>query len=357
MKNKSAVTNQSMNRSPLYEAHKAAGATFAEYQDWELPSRFSSVADEYRVAKEGAALVDRSHFGRIKMTGEDTLDLLNRLSTNELMGLHSGAGLSTVLTTNKGRIVDLLTVYSRDDDLILLTAPGNQEKVLSWIDQFVFGEEVEFQDLTDSLSMLTLFGPRSAEMLSGLTGQKVADLEEHHGLQTSLQGADVYVARESSLWGNAYNILVNLDSASDVWDSLLEAGALPMGLEAYELLRIESSVPQHGSELSEDYNPLEARLESSISFTKGCYVGQEVVARLNTYEKVKRYLVKLHFENGAVPQPGTPLVAGDKQVGAITSVTTLPGNGRSIALGYVRKAHVEPGTNLTANSSTGEIVA
>ena len=346
-----------MNRNTLYEAHKASGATFGEFHGWELPSRFSSVEAEYSAAKEGAGLIDRSHFGRIKMTGEDALDLLNRLSTNEMMGLSAGSGLSTVLTTNKGRVVDLLTVYCQGDELVLLMAPQNQEKVLSWIDQFVFGEEVEFQDVTESQAMLTLLGSRAIDIIGELTGHNVIDLDEHHGLQASLQGVEVYVARESRLWGQAYNILVDADSATDVWNLVLEAGASPVGMETYELLRIESCVPQYGSELSEDYNPLEAKLDSSINFTKGCYVGQEVVARLNTYEKVKRYLVKLHFDNGNVPQPGTPLVVGEKEVGTVTSIANLPGNGRSIALGYVRKAHTQPGTQLSTDSSTGEIVA
>jgi glycine cleavage system T protein len=346
-----------MSRSSLYQVHSDAGATFGELHGWELPLRFSSIEEEYAAAKTGAALIDRSHLGRIKVTGEDSLDLLNRLSTNDVMGLAAGAGLSTVLTTNKGRVVDLLTVYCHGDELVVLTAPQNREKVPSWIDRFVFGEEVELQDVTDSLAMLTLLGPRATEILDDLTDLNVGDLDEHHGFQASVSGSEVYVARESRLWGQAYNILVEADSAAGVWDLLLEAGASQVGMEAYELLRIDSCVPQYGSELSEDYNPLEAKLDSSINFSKGCYVGQEVVARLNTYEKVKRYLVKLQFDNGTAPQPGTALLAGEKEVGAVTSITTTPGNGMSIALAYVRKAHVQPGTTLTANSSTGRVVA
>ena len=346
-----------MNRSRLYEVHEAAGATFGELHGWELPFRFSSIEAEYSAARKDAGLIDRSHFGRIKMTGEDALDMLNRLSTNELMGLAAGSGLSTVLTTNKGRVVELLTVYCQGDELVLLTAPQNREKVPSWIDRFVFGEEVEFQDVTESLAMLTLLGPRAVDIIAELTGHNVIDLDEHHGLRAQLPEAEVYVARENRLWGQAYNILVDADSAAGVWNLVLEAGASPVGMETYELLRIDSCIPQYDSELSEDYNPLEAKLDSSINFTKGCYVGQEVVARLNTYDKVKRYLVKLQFDNGAIPQPGTALLAGEKEVGAITSITTMPGNGRSIALGYVRKAHIQPGTTLTANPSTGRIVA
>ncbi|MFQ5873180.1 MAG: YgfZ/GcvT domain-containing protein, partial [Dehalococcoidia bacterium] len=134
----------------------------------------------------------------------------------------------------------------------------------------------------------------------------------------------------------------------------------PMGTDAYDVLRIEAGVPIYGAELSEDVNPLEAGLRSSISFTKGCYVGQEVVARLNTYQKVKRHLVKLRFYDGTAPHPGTPLELDGKEVGTLTSVAVLPGDVRAFALGYVRKAHAQPGVKLAAatdsGNSIGEIV-
>ncbi len=349
-----------MNRSALYETHKSAGATFGEYHGCEMPSSFSSATEEYRAAKEAAALVDRSYMGRLKMTGEDSLDLLDRLSTNEITDLPPGSGLSTVLTTSKGRVVDLLTLYSRKDGLILLTGPQNTGKVTSWIDQYIFGEEAAFQDLTDTLAMLFLFGPRASKVLEGLVGQSVAGLAEHHGIDASPQGIGLYLARESVRWGEAYNILVPADDAATVWSMLLEKGAdlglLSMGTDAYEVLRIEAGVPIYGAELSEDVNPLEAGLRSSISFTKGCYVGQEVVARLNTYQKVKRHLVKLRFDDGAAPQPGTPLEMDGKEVGTLTSVRAIPGDGRSVALGYVRKAHAQPGVKLAAATDNGHFI-
>ncbi|MEE9199779.1 MAG: aminomethyltransferase family protein [Dehalococcoidia bacterium] len=349
-----------MNRSPLYETHRSAGAAFGQFFDWEMPSSFSSAEEEYRAAKERAALADRSYIGRLRMTGEDALDLLDRLSTNQVTLLPSGSGLSTVLTTNKGRVVDLVTVYSRGDYLILLTGPQNREKVISWIDRYSFGEEASLEDVTSSLVMLTLYGPRASAVLERLVGSSVAELAPHHGVAASHRGIELYIARDAGLWGEAYNILVPAQDAAPIWGSLLDKGEdiemLLMGTEACEALRIEAGVPACGSELSEEVNPLEAGLNSSISFTKGCYVGQEVVARLNTYKKVKRYLVKLRFPEGPAPQPPAPLELEGKEVGVLTSVAALPGDGQSIALGYVRAAHARPGVELAAASGNGRAV-
>ena len=349
-----------MNRSSLYETHKEAGATFGQYYGWEMPSTFSSIQSEYRAAKEGSVLADRSHIGRLKMTGADSLDLLNRLSTNEIAKLPPGSGLSTVLTSNKGRVVDLLTLYSREDGLIFLTGPQNRAKVISWIDGYTFGEEVYLEDLTDSLAMLSLFGPRAYAVLEEVVSRSVTGLAPHHGIAASPGGIDLYIVREDPLWGEAYNILVSACDAAIVWGLLLEKGEglglVPMGTAAYETLRIEAGVPAYGAELSEEVNPLEARLKSSINFAKGCYVGQEVVARLDTYQKVKRYLVKLRFDGGAVPHPGTPLHLDGKEVGTLTSVAALPGDGLAIALGYVRRAHAQPGVKVVVDAGHGQSV-
>ena len=349
-----------MNRSSLYDAHNSAGAAFGEYHGWEMPSSFSSAEAEYRAAKERATLVDRSYVGRLRMTGEDSLDLLNRLSTNEITQLPLGTGLSTVLTTNKGRVLDLLTLYSREEDLILLTGPQNRHKVISWIDQYTFAEDVQLGDVTDNLAMLSLYGPKASTLLEGITGGSVAGLAPHHGVAVSLQGVDLYIARDTDLWGEAYNVILPSADATAIWDLLLEkgeeVGMLPMGMEAYEALRIEAGVPAYGAELSEEVNPLEAGLNSSISFSKGCYVGQEVVARLNTYEKVKRYLVKLRFLDGPAPEPHVSLVVDGKEVGFTTSVAALPGDGQLIALGYVRVAQAQPGVKLTAVTGNGQSV-
>ncbi len=345
-----------MTRSALYQVHKERAAAFGEYFGWELPCRYSSSEREYNAARERAAVIDRSYIGRLEMRGEDDLDLLNRLSTNEIGELPEGNGLTTVLTSSKGRVVDHLTLYYRPDHRLLLTGPRHRDTVISWLDQFTFGEEVELKDVTESTAMLTLLGPQARVILEAFGVQGLGGLEPHHGVSASVQDIAVYIALENPLWGQSYNLIIDADDAPRVWEALLEKGRdlglEPLGTDAYEALRIEAGVPASGAELSEEVNPLEAGLGSSVSFTKGCYVGQEVVARLNTYDKVKRHLVKMQFETA--PDPGSALELDGKKVGTLTSAASIPGDGRVVALGYVAKAHSRPGVKVISATSSGQ---
>ena len=152
-----------------------------------------------------------------------------------------------------------------------------------------------------------------------------------------------------------FNVIAPSGSVEELCSALVGAGAQDMDTEAYEALRVGSGVPAHGPELGEEVNPLEAGLWDAVSFTKGCYVGQEVVARLNTYEKVKRYLAMLSLEDGPIPDAGTPLTVDGKDAGKLTSVSPITISGRRPALGYVRKAYANPEAALMVEAGDGPV--
>ena len=157
-------------------------------------------------------------------------------------------------------------------------------------------------------------------------------------------------------WGGAFNVIAPSGSVEEMYSALVGAGMREMDAEDYEVFRVGAGVPVYGAELGEEVNPLEAGLWEAVSFTKGCYVGQEVVARLNTYEKVKRYLSKLSVKEGEMPEPGARLTVDGKDAGKITSVAPVGVSGRRAALGYVRKKYAEPGSKLVAESGEGQVV-
>ena len=142
-----------MKRTPLYELHASASGTFTSLFDWELPDTLGNPAAEYQAAQEGIVLMDRSYVGRFQVTGKDALDLLNRLSTNKLEELPPGNGRASILTSNKGRIIDLLHLFARKDHLLLLTSPQTRERVAEWIDLYTFLEEVALEDITETTAM------------------------------------------------------------------------------------------------------------------------------------------------------------------------------------------------------------
>lgn len=331
--------------TPLSDAQLRAGASFAVHNGRKVPADYGSLSREYEVLRDGVALVDRSAHGRLRVTGSDALDLLNRLSTNKLVDLAPGEGASTVLTTPKGRIVDLLLVMHQDDSLLVVTSPQTPGQVVEWVDFYTFGEDIVVEDVTEATALITLMGPKAAELLDPVATR----LEPFGSASLPLAGFHPSLFRTDPLGIPGYDILVAASEAECVWETLTAMGAVPVGETALEMLRLEQGVPRHGMELGEDFNPLEAELLSSISFDKGCYTGQEVVLRLMTYNKVQRRLVGLALgSNNATA--GAMVEAEGKEVGQLTSVAYSPRLGGRLALAYVRGALAEVGQELGVKS-------
>lgn len=341
--------------SPALHLHEQAGAEIEEVHGWRLATAYSSVAEEYDALRQAAGLVDRSHWGRLRVEGKDALDLMDRLSTNKLVDLEVGQGLPSVLTSNKGRILDLLFVLRQSDHLLVMTSPENRQKVADWIDFYTFVEDVTVRDVTEETAMLAVTGPKAAELLQSL-GVGRPDL--YHASPASIGGTDALVVRTDFVGLPGYEMVAPDEHGSQLWDEIRDAGSLsgvkPAGLDALEAVRIERGIPVYGKELSEEVNPLEATLKEYVSFNKGCYIGQEVVARLNTYDKVQRRLVGLSWGfPDSLPNQAVIKAAG-KTVGKTTSAAVSPGSGKGIGLAYVVNSALDSGSELTIDVGDGE---
>ena len=301
--------------------------------------------DEYRALTSCVAVVDRSDVGRLIVTGEDALDLLNRLSTNELATLEVGSGAATVLTTNKGRIVDLLHVHRDEDRLIVFTSPGSQQRVAEWIDFYTFVEDVAVEDVTQETAMLSLTGLGSTGFLDKLTDGQASSLATFERLSAQVSGVSAGVYRSDFLSTPSFDIVVDAEHKDRLSAVLTERSAVTVGGSMVEAVRVQRGIPAFGKELTEDYNPHEANLVHHVSFSKGCYIGQEVIARLQTYKKVSKYLVGLRWE-GEGPAPGSFLAHDGRRMGIVTSAARLPHTGGNVGLGYVRKQFVDDGKTV-----------
>ena len=308
----------------------------------------TSPEEAYRAAREGVGLRDASGGGWLRLQGKDALDLLHRLSTNDLLPLQQGQVAPTVLTNNKGRVIDHLKVYRLEDHLLVSTSPGNAQKVAEWIDLYTFIEESTVTDVTSETAVLQLLGPQAPPFVESLVGSEGPGIQRL--VETRLAEIPVLIARDDALGVPAYDLVVPAEDANTLADWLLQQGQ-PWGLraigeEVFEALRIQAAMPLYGREISEKVNPLEAGLRPSISFTKGCYIGQEVVLRLDTYQKVQRHLVRLDLEGEGVPSEDESLMIGGKPAGTLTSVARVPGEGRVVGLGIVRAAYDQEGQQV-----------
>lgn len=316
---------------------------------------------QFHAGKNRVAVVDHSRLGRLRLTGVDSLDLLHRLSTQDLNSLQPGQGATTVLTSEKGRIVDVLTVLHSGDHLLLVTSPDNQGHVVAWLDKYTIIEDSDALDITGQTGLLGVFGPDSDALAAVATGVGLVHLPMHHHLPAKIGEATVTVIRAPEP-GGGFLIWVHEEPLLDsVRDRLLLEGkdleATYVGSAVYEMLRIEAGLPVFGHEIDDRFNPLEAGLEALISFNKGCYIGQEVVARLDSYDKVQKRLMGLLLPPGGVPPPGTRLEADGKEAGFVTSATWTPTRKGPIAMAYVRRAHAYPGCRLGLPSEDGPAVA
>ena len=301
---------------------------------------YSTVREEYDALTKGIGLVERSHLGRLKVGGTDAIDLLDRLSTNKLNDILIGEIEGTVLTTNKGRIIDLLFTVRQDDHLLVITGSETRQRVAEWIDFYTFIEDVVVEDVSESTAMLTVAGRKVKEVLPQLS-DSLSDSE-----RLNICGIDALVLHTEMAGIVGYDFIVPAEQAAALREALIDVGAVPVGSHATELLRIGYGVAEYGGELHDDYNPLEAGLKDYISFNKGCYIGQEVVARLNTYDKVQKHLMCLSLEAGGAPELPSPLMHEGRQVGTLTSTVEALDGDRAYGLGYVRKAHAREGARL-----------
>lgn len=308
-------------------------------------SVYTDTASEYRAATEASAVHDTSQVGRLKATGDDALDLLNRMSTNEVLNLEPGQGAPTILTTDRGRILDLIGVVNLGDYVLLLTSPGEQQSVIDWLDKYTIMEDLTVEDITTETAMLTVFGPTSQSTLEA-AGLQLGQLPPYHTMSCTIAGHEVQVIHRPQGDLSSFDLVLSPEAVPDVWQHLTESGITPVGTQAYEAARVAHAIPEYGREMGDAYNPLEVGLIGSIDFHKGCYIGQEVIARLDTYQKVQKRLVMLRFSDEAQVSEGASLLYEGQEMGAVTSVSKTPTTGEVIGLGYVRTASATVGARL-----------
>jgi folate-binding protein YgfZ len=291
---------------------------------------------------------------KLLVRGADRLDLLQRLATNDIKALKPGEGDQTVLITEKARIIDVLTILARDTDLVVVLSSGMQEQVTKWLDKYTIMDDFKVENITGTWGAILVTGPDSPHILHELTGEQLAMLSQFHWKQCSLFGAEVMIARYLTVCEFSYLLLFREGDRAAVIDGLHQAGgSLPeMTRPVLDILQIEAGLGQVGAEWTDEYNPLEAGLVRIISFKKGCYIGQEVVARLDSYNKVKQHLVGCTSEQ---PIPvGAEFHDETRLTGKITRSTFSPELQKYIAIGYIRTAYANPGTKVTATHNGRE---
>jgi folate-binding protein YgfZ len=285
---------------------------------------------------------------RLILTGEDRRDFLHRMTTNDVQALAPGQGCVTLLLERTGRLVDRLVLLERGDDCLLLGTVARETAVVEWIERYVIADDVSVRDVTAETAGVLIAGHDAAAALAAAGLPVPAAGGDHR--EADLGGTPVTVARDPGPGVARFHLIGARPLAS-----LASLASLSEGTARdWAGIRVEAGLPVYGAEWDERTIPLEAGLAPAISFTKGCYVGQEVVARLHNYRRVKRVLARLEIAGGDEPAPGAPLSADGKDVGRVTSVARV--GERLLALARVEAAHGEAGARLALEDGTAATV-
>ncbi|MDB9371752.1 YgfZ/GcvT domain-containing protein [Nodularia sphaerocarpa] len=302
-----------------------------------------------QAATTGVAVCDRSHWGRIRVSDDDRLRFLHNQSTNDFQSLKPGQGCDTVMVSSTARTIDLVSAYILEDAVLLLTSPSRRQSLFQWLDRYIFyADKVQLTDVTDETSTFSLIGAKSDAIVEKLGAAEI--IGKPYGNHLQIDG--VIVAVGSGLAEPGYTLILPTSEKAQLWQQILELGAVELSDRAWDMLRILQGRPAPDAELTDDYNPLEVGLWQTISFNKGCYIGQETIARLNTYKGVKQYLWGIRLN--APVEVGSIITVGDEKVGKLTSYTETA-NGH-FGLGYIRSKTGGVGLKVKIGETEGEVV-
>ena len=363
---------------PLHELHAALGATFLPVHDTEVVADYGDAPAELIALRTTVGLLDLSHRSRLCLTGADRVKFLHGQVTNDVQRLRVGEGCYAALVNAKGKMHSDLHIYRLADELLLDFEPGYTAAVTERLEKYIITDDVQLLDAAPHYGLLSVQGPRAAEAITALglpwplpekplSFSALADptlgqlylmrRAAPHGVPPS-GGAVPEPAQAGTPNTTGFDLFIPTAALGAVFDKLLAAtkslGGRACGWHALETARIAAGLPRFGQDMDETNLPPEAGLEArAISYSKGCYIGQEVIARIRTYGQVAKTLRPLHLpaDLPAPPARGDKLSVGDKEVGHLTSV--IPGH----ALGYVRKEHNAPGTVLTLRTAAGDCTA
>lgn len=319
--------------------HQSAGATLAPDG---IPLHYGNQTSEYQSALQAVVLMDRSHEGRIAVTGRDRFEVIHRISTNDIAHMVQGEGRPTILTTPTGRIIDRLVVYQQGESALVTTEPGRGQAVRDYLQRNIFfNDDMRLQDLSPVTKQFSLHGPLAEPLLRQIVPTAgISDALQC--IEVSLADIPITVLQRKPLVGSHWAILVPTEKAVDLWQALLQLGnsyhLTPAGSLTYNAIRILSGRPGVGRELSDAYIPLEAGLWDEISFKKGCYTGQEIIARMESRNRLAKVMVKLDL-TGMVDAPAS-LVKNGKEIGTLTSSVVTP-DGQIVGIGFVKTAFAQ----------------
>ena len=346
----------------LHEFHAGLNAQFSDINSAEVVAHYGDWLAEHAALKNLAGILDLSFRGRLCLLGSDRKNFLNGQATNNVKDLKVGQGCYAALITAKGKMQSDLNIYDLENEILLDFEPGLSETVQQRLEKYIIADDVQIVDVIPHYGLLSVQGPKSAEVVNSLQLGFVLPEKplQFSGVKDETLG-EIYLMNQPRVGNVGFDLFVPTNSLGAVADKLIAAakqiGGRACGWNALEVARIEAGIPRFGADMDETNLPPEAGLDSrAVSYTKGCYIGQEVIARIRTYGQVAKALrgLRLADDLKTLSTKGDKLFLGEKEVGYITSAIASPTFKMNIGLGYVRREANKVGTELILRTKDGD---
>jgi aminomethyltransferase len=332
-----------LKRTPLYEAHVAAGAKLVPFAGWEMPVEYDGIKAEHLRVRKSCGVFDVSHMGEIETEGPQAVELLQRLLSNDVSKIQLGGAQYSCLCREDGGVLDDLFTYRLGEDRYLtVTNAANHVRDLEWFEAHAVEFEAEVRDRIDAYAMLAVQGPEARQIV-----QRVTDGELPPRFRTAelpVAGSPTLVCGTGYTGEDGVELLMAPEDATTVWDAVVGGGAGPTGLGARDSLRLEVNYCLYGNDLTEERTPIEAGLGWCVKEDTG-FTGSEACRRVRK-EGPEEVLEPFVITGAGIPRQGNPIVSGDEEVGVVTSGTLSPSLEVGIGMGYVRGELAEPGTGI-----------
>ena len=344
-------------QTPLTALHKGAGATMGTWFGCELPDHWIDPRAEQEFACKSVALTDKNYRAHLSFSGPDRVRYLNAILTNNIKDLAAGQGIVSLLLNPQGHILAEIETYAQPESLFCVSYAMIRERLIEWLDKYIIMDDVTLTDESQRYGTLGIEGPKAATVARELTGADLSALEELGRMETTVSSIPCWLTKRSPGGVAGCEFLVEREKLASVWQIFSEIvkkhGGGPMGYAALSAQRLAQGVPWFGYDFGEKQIPHEVGLETThISYTKGCYTGQEIVERVRSRGQVNRRRVDLIFDGAGVPAVGQTLTADGKDVGFVTRAAVPSFLKQAIGMGYVRKDHNAPGSRLDWSGGT-----
>jgi folate-binding protein YgfZ len=356
------ATPASALTTPLAATHAAAGAKMGIWFGCSLPDYFGDAAAEYRSARDAVVLIDKNYRAYLSFTGPDRVRYLNAILTNNVTDLAVGHGVVSLLLNPQGHILAEIAIHAFPDRLLCVSYAMIRERLIEWLDKYIIMDDVTLTDETPRYGTLAIEGPKAAALVKEVCRADLMKYEELSSHGAKVGSIPCWITRRSLGGVPGAEFFAPSEKLAELWQVLLDAarwhGGAPMGYAALSATRLAQGVPWFGYDFGEKHIPHEAGLENShISYTKGCYTGQEIVERVRSRGQVNRQRAQLLISGDAVPGPETLLTLDGKEVGYVTRAARIWDPPRILGMGYVRKEANTPGTVLQCGNGTATIKA